>query len=289
MSGKGKEKTPEKQVAVVEDQVPAHIAKRMAQGSGLKADSEDFVVPRLKLLHGTSKEPKDFNNAKAGEYWVTVLDRPLGPVVDFVPLLNNKRALLMRPLDDKTGDPILARSDDMKHWDRTGKWPVKLKGRKTPDVIWEITDTDVNKDGLLEFGSSDPKDPDSNPAATVFRDYLVYLPAFPELGVVLLSFARTAAKRAKTFNSKIEARGGPMYTQLYSLRVTSENKDGQEYYNMEVVSNGFPSEADTDRAEALSIKYADVKYKSGDEQEQAEGESGGGHKKTETVKDRGDV
>lgn len=250
------------------DQVPEHIRRRQGQDSGLVADAKDFVIPRVKLLHGTSKEPETFNNAKPGEFWANVLDIPLGKEFEFVPLVNRIRVLLMRPMDDKTGEAILARSEDGKTWDQLGEWDVKLKGHSKADVKWRITDLDVEKSGLMDFGSSDPNDKDSNPAATIFYDFLIFIPALPQLGVTLLSFARTAAKKGRMLISKIEARGGPMYTQKYKIVVKKEVNDAsQEFWNVEVLSEGWPDEATTDRTEKLAVKFQNLNYKVKDEAE----------------------
>lgn len=264
--------------------VPDYIKNRQGQASGLKADAEDFVVPRVKVLHGTSKEPENFNTAKAGQFWANVLDIDLGPEFKFIPISNRKRVLLMRPIDDKTGEGILARSEDGKTWDRIGKWDVKLKGRRD-FVTWEIKDLDVRKSGLLEYGTSDAADGDSNPAATVFHDYLIYLPGHPQLGVVLFSFARTAAKKAKQFNTKIEMRGGPMTTQQYTLKAVKEtNGAGQEFWNVDVFADGFPSEADVEKCDKFAERYKN--YRGADEEAQAREEAGGA--KAPAAKRKGD-
>lgn len=262
MSNKGKATATTVGQAVAEttqqnkDAVPAYLKDKMGQGSGLKADAEDFIVPRVKLLHGTSKEPETFNLAKVGNYWANVLDLPIGPTFDMIVCINRKRVLLMRPIDDKTGEPILARANDGKTWDKTGKWQVKLKNIKNP-VEWVIDDLDVRKSGLLAFGTGNPDDEDSNPAATVFFDYLVYLPAFPQLGPVLFSLARTGAKRAKELNSKIEMRGGPMQSLKFTVGVSKEGEVGNEYYNTTFQSNGFATEDEFNKCMAIAKRFED--------------------------------
>lgn len=263
--------------------VPDYARAKAGQGSRLQADADDFIVPRMKLLHGTSTEPQAFNDAKVGNFWVNIMDKPLGATVDFIVCRNRKRVLLMRPMDDKTGEPILARADDAQTWNTTGKWPVKLKGRKTADVEWEITDLDVRRSGLLEFGSSDPKDPDSNPAATVFHEYLIYMPEHSEMGPVLYSAARTGAKRAKGLNSKIdmrcEASGVDMQALKFRMVVTSEDKDGQKYFNVDYQNNGFATEAELARCLAIADRFKEFKG-AGDEEADDAGPSKGGVART---------
>lgn len=247
--------------------VPAYLKDKMGSGSGLKADADDFIIPRIKLLHGTSKEPESFNTAKAGNYWITTVDISLGEAFDFVVVSNRKRVMLLRPIDDKTGESILARAENGRTWDKTGEWQVKLKNIKAP-VTWTIADPDVRKSGLLEFGTSNPDDEDSSPAATVFHDYLVYLPKHPELGPLLMSCARTAAKKAKALNSKIEMGGGPMQSMVFTASVVKDNNDGgQEFFNMEFRRNGFATEDEFNKCMAYVERYKS--YRSADEEDEA--------------------
>lgn len=289
MSNKDKTRAPapKQDVAVQETgSVPDYLKDKMQQGSGLKVDVKDLIIPRIKLLHGTSKEPETFNTAKVGNFWLNVVDQSLGASFRFIPISNRKRVLLMRPIDDKTGEPILARADDGRTWDRKGKWAVKLKGRKTADVEWEIDDLDVERSGLTKFGTADPEDGDSNPAATEFHEYLVMLPDFKQFGPVLLSLARTASKPARELNSKIELRGGPMQGMVFQAGIIKQlNDGGQEFYNNSFQSAGFADEADYNRCVAFAERYKS--YRGADEE--GERDNAGGKASAAAPKDRGEV
>lgn len=203
-------------------------------------DSSDVTIPRVKLLQGTSEEIANYDNAKIGHFWHTGLDMDLGSEVRFIVADRRKQYLLMAPIQD--GQGILARSEDCKNWDTTGKWSVRFKGRKEP-VEWEITDKDVTVDGLTSWGSQLPDDPDSPPAATLFYDYLVYLPDFPDLGMCILSCARTQIKKAKKgLNDKIQIQkdnGRPMQTLIFSLGSVDDSADGQDFKNVKFTFKGF--------------------------------------------------
>lgn len=263
--------------------VPDYLKDKVGTGSGLSAGASDMVVPRVKMLHGTSKEPENFNEAVVGNWWLNVLDRSLGDTFKFIPITNRKRVLLMRPMDDKTGEPILARADDGKTWNTTGEWHIKLKGRKTADVTWTIDDLDVEKSGLLAFGTSDPDDEDSNPAATVFHEYLVYLPGQDVSVPVVLSFARTAAKPARELNAKIELRNVPMQSQVFeACIIKTKNNEGQEFYNVMFKASGFATEAEFAKLTAWQERYKN--YRPAEE----EGDMAPGEKAA-APKDRGEV
>jgi hypothetical protein len=256
--------------------LPAYLLGQET-GSGLKGlDMSDFVIPRVKLIQGTSDEPKTFDDAKQGEFWLNVLDMPLGTTLDFIPISNRKRYLLSVPLG---GSPkgILARADDGVNWKPDhGSWDVQLPKRRGV-IKWEIKDPTVRGSGLAEFGTADPENPDSNPAATLFYDYLVYLPGFADQvpGPVLLSLARSQAKRARDLNAKIEMRRAPMQSMLFRAGITTETGQEGDYYNLAFQANGWASEEQFNMMKEFGSRYTD--YRGYDEEgEAAEGGIGAG-------------
>jgi hypothetical protein len=80
-------------------QLPAYLQDKAGSASGLQGlEMSDFIVPRIKLIQGTSDEPKTFDNAKVGEFWINVLDEPIGKTFRFIPISNRKRYLLTVPM-----------------------------------------------------------------------------------------------------------------------------------------------------------------------------------------------
>jgi hypothetical protein len=58
-------------------QLPAYLQDKAGSASGLQGlEMSDFIVPRIKLIQGTSDEPNTFDDAKKGEFWINVLDEP---------------------------------------------------------------------------------------------------------------------------------------------------------------------------------------------------------------------
>jgi hypothetical protein len=222
-----------------DSQLPAYL-----QGSNVvnhdNFDSTDVVIPRIKLLQGISPEVEQFNDAKSGNYWHTGLDMSLGSEMRFIVADRRKKYLLQAPIQD--GQGILARSDDAKSWDKTGSWQVKIKGLKNP-VTWEIKDINVDKSGLTGWGTSIPGDEDSPPAATLFYDYLVFLPDHLDLGPAVISLARSQIKKAKKgLNDKISmhaSNGRPMQALIFQAGVIDESSDGQSFKNWTFRSAGF--------------------------------------------------
>jgi hypothetical protein len=220
-------------------QLPAFLqGKSVANDDNF--DSSDVVLPRIKLLQGTSDEISTFDEAKIGHFWHTGLDTSLGEQFRFVVAGRRKKYLLSAPIED--GQGVLARADDALTWDRLGSWQVKIKGVKLP-VTWEITDLDVAKSGLASWGTYNPADEDSPPAATLFYDYLVFLPDYLDLGPAVMSLARSQIKPAKKgLNDKIKLHldnGRPMQGLVFIARSCDDSSDGQAFKNYSFRGAGF--------------------------------------------------
>lgn len=251
-------------------QVPAFL-QNTDKGSHLQGmDSGDFIVPRIKLLQGISPEVEAFDEAKSGEFWLNVLDISLGETIRFIPINNRKRYLLLPPIGDDRG--VLARADDGRTWNTKGEWEVRLKNVKKP-VTWVIDDLDVRKSGLAEFGTANPEDPDSNPAATLFYEYLVWLPDLNLPSPVLLSLARSQAKKARDLNGKIEFGGVPMQGMVFEASVVKETGAEGPYNNYQFARGGFATEEQFNQACHYEERFRDVAYTGADEASMAgEGE-----------------
>lgn len=246
--------------------VPAHL-QNATRGSKLQdIEASDIIVPRIKLLQGISPEVAAFDDAQIGNFWLNVLDVDLGPKLRFIPLSNRKRYLLLPPMNDDRG--VLARADDGKTWNTLGTWDnIKFKGMRQ-GVTWEIKDLDVKKSGLGEFGTSIPGNPDSNPAATLFYEYLVWLPDMPELTTpVLLSLARSQSKKARDLNGKIEFSGVPMQGLVIEAGTCDETGAEGPYKNYQFSRDGYASEEQFDKAVAMAERFANVTYAGADEAE----------------------
>lgn len=244
-----------------DSQLPTYLQRYGQVQDDDNFDSSDVVLPRIKLLQGISGEIETFDDAKAGRFWHTGLDISLGDNFRFVVADRRKKYLLSAPIED--GQGVLARADDAKTWDRLGSWNVKIKGVKQP-VTWEITDLDVAKSGLAGWGTYNPDDEDSPPAATLFYDYLVLLPDYPDLGPAVLSLARSQIKTAKKgLNDKIQlhkTNGRPMQAVMFKAASKDDSADGQSFKNFVFSGAGFvQDEALFKQALELRGALADIK------------------------------
>lgn len=260
-------KEPDTKVAVADaagaNNLPSYLQGKNYQGPEDNFDSSDVVVPRIKLLQATSPEVENFSDiAKPGLFWHTGMDISLGESIKFVVVSRRKKYLLVTPMDDKQG--VLARSDDAKTWDRTGKWTVKVDKRNTVD--WEIKDLDVVRSGLAEWGTSFPGDENSPPAATLFYDYLVLVVGFEDLGPAVLSLARSAIQPAKKgLNDKIAMhgqQGRPMQALVFMAKpIDAQNDSGQGYKQYHFSGSGFADEATFNAAIGLADTFKDYSVK----------------------------
>lgn len=253
--------------------LPAYL-KGHTGGSGLQGlDASDFVIPRVKLLQGLSPEVTAFDAAKIGEFWLSVVDTPLGGTLEIVVVKNRKRVMLLRPLGDTGGSTVLARAEDAIHWTPDdGEWQVRLKNVKNL-VTWKTAPT-VRESGLLEFGSSNPEDRDSNPAATMFYEFLCFMPKRPDVSPVLLSLARSGAKWAKDLQGKIEFGGAPMQARLFEVSSWDDKSSEGPFKNWKFRAAGFVSEETYKHCLGLSERYKT--YRAADEEQMANEQRAGG-------------
>jgi len=240
------------------DEKPDYLKKLEAENAASNQDdnfdSSDIVVPQVKLLQGLSRECEQFDAAKAGKFWHTGFDEPLGDNFDFVICSRKKKYLLLAPLDD--GQGVLARAEDAKTWDRTGNFEIKLPGSKKT-ATWTIKDQDVKKSGLVDWGTYDPNDPESPPAATLFYEYLIILPDRLGWGAAVLSLSRSQIRKAKKgLNDKIQlhkSAGRPLQALVFNAKAVDDNNaGGQSFKNFHFTQNGFATKELFDHARELS-------------------------------------
>ena len=244
-------------------------------------DQSDVTLPRVKLLQGLSDECETFNEAKPGLFWHTGYDRVLGPQFEFVPISRRKRYLLVAPIGD--GQGVLARSDDFITWNPPqGKFDVKIKGQRDP-VTWVLAPT-VAESGLDKWGSYNPADPNSPPAATLFYEFLVLLPENLDLGPVVLSLTRSQIRKArKGLNDKIQlhgSKGRPMQALVFQAKAFKDSSPEGEFFNLQFMSAGWAPPDLYKQAEEL--KDVLVNYRVQDDEKAAHGQDDGKERAAES-------
>ncbi len=225
-----------------DESVPSYLQGKSFDHQKDNFGMDDVAVPQVKLLQGTSEQITSFDEANVGHFWHTGADIDLGKELEFVICSRVRKYLLQAPLDD--GQGILARAEDAKTWDRKGEWTVQVD--KKTKATWKIDDLDVMKSGLTEWGTYDPEDENSPPAATLFYNYLVLLPQHMELGPVVISLARSAIKNAKRgLNDKIEFQKGnnrPMQSLKFIASAVDDTSPAGNFNNWKFRMGGYVDE-----------------------------------------------
>jgi hypothetical protein len=236
----------------------------------------DYKTPRILLLQGLSPQVQSFpGKAIPGAFWHTGLNESLGTEFNFVPLKASKKAILFRPRSDRGGG-VLAISNDGATWATAANQRFRVMVGKPPvEVFWE-TGRGVAQSGLIEWGSSNPDDPRSPPAATLIYEYLCYLPEHPKaFSPCVLSIMRTGLDNARNFNTGlllISNAGKPIYSRVITCVPQLKEKDGNKWTIPSFRSLGWATKVVYDVAKQYADEYKEytVEYSQEEEQEAKE-------------------
>lgn len=206
----------------------------------------DIELPWVKLLQGTSPGLHD-NDWRAGRFLHSILEIELDPEdgpFHITPLVALRpRFMLFNPLDQ--GGGILARAEDGVHWSPAG-FDFKVKINKgTKEVTWRTEDT-VAKSGLDKWGSSDPDDPNSGPAADLQYRYICVSPTHPQFGAFIILLQRSGIKAAKRLNALLTGANRPAYGQVIEVASVWEDKGPDDKkFLWKFTKAGFVQEQET--------------------------------------------
>lgn len=253
--------------------LPAHLASGKTTRVG-NIDASDLIIPRIKLLQGISPETQTFDAARAGQFWHSMLDMPLGTSLPFIPIVIRKSYVLWAPRGDERG--ILARAPDAVNWDVKDEFEVKFK--EIPEKIkWSTKAGTVQASGLDQFGTKNPNDPNSAPAATLQYNILGYFPTLAADGAALaiLLNSRSSVQPAKKLLSAIDLKPVDHYYQQYKVEVVKETKNGDDFFNYQYVSDGYvQDEALAAVTRSLFDRYGALNFRTNDESEDNEASGG---------------
>lgn len=257
--------------------LPAHL-QQGKQASFGNIDSNDLIIPRVKLLQSTSPEVEAFTErgARTGQFWHTLSEEAMGNSLKIVPLILKKELVLWAPRGDDRG--VLARSSDCIHWDdgfANLEFEVKLKGVKEP-VKYKTMGT-VAESGLDRFGSAIPGDPNSRPAASITYRMMFFFLDHPEASPAIVINTRSSVKAAKGLISKIEMKPVDHYYQVYTMGVTDEVGDEGPYKGYSYTSSGYVEDPDlAAKMKAVYDKFRELDWKANEESDDTEKTGGSG-------------
>lgn len=254
-----KEAAPSKQEVVAAQtggSVAPSFMKKFAGQGGENIQSKDLMIPRVVLLQATSPQVTQ-DGEKVGDFYHLVAEESLGAELKFVPILYTKQLILWNPREN--GGGILARAaynaqtKDFDAWNPSNeKFEVKIKNVKKP-VVWE-TKNSVKESGLLNWGTFNPEDPKSQPAATEIHSFLCIATDHEDLGPFILAFQRSAVKPARKLLSRLALKPDlPFFGQKFILSsVDEKNKDGDGFKNYTFTGDGLVED------EAQFLRYASI-------------------------------
>lgn len=213
------------------DTVPEFMRKDAGAGTE-NIRNEDIEIPRLKLIQGLSPEIETYNTMRPGNFFHTAHEKIFNEPFRVVPIYTDKRYILWRPRDD--GGGILARADDGVHWNPANRsFKVKLdKKDGGHEVTWKTANT-VAESGLSDFGTYNPHDPDSQPAATEMFNFLLAFIDYPDLMPAVFTFQRALIPRGRRMNTRLRTAKAPIYGLVFEFSSFMDtNKKGEKFYSI---------------------------------------------------------
>ena len=205
-------------------QLPASIQKHADLG---RLGVGGVEIPRLKLLQASSPELTEFNNAKQGEFWHSLINQPFGSTVRICPIYIDWRFILWRPRE--AGGGILARADDGKHWTPADiEFMIKLEGGH--EVKWRTART-VAASGLDKRGSYNPRDPNSPPAATRMYSVVCSFPDRQDSPPAVVTLQRAASKAATNLIGILKGQRAPSFGLIFEMNSFKDKSRSGEFYN----------------------------------------------------------
>jgi hypothetical protein len=251
------------------ENLPAFM-RGSAQDGKSNIDQGDMIIPRVALMQSTHDEVEE-GKVRAGSFWHTILEEDVGTSIDdLVVVHHSKRYNLWKPRHE--GGGILARASDGRRWDESFRGmefevqPDKMRPRHK--VKWVIdNDGIVNRDvGLGAWGTSDPENPDSQPAATLSHVLVCVRLSRLDMGPFVVLLQRTAEKVAKGLLTKVNIDQAPIYGQVYRMSSKQESSPSGDFYQYTFAKNGYvPDQAIFEqlqdmfkKLDAQGVKYDDA-------------------------------
>lgn len=229
-----------------------------AQSTGLEGlGKDDFKRPRLVMLQALSPQVKArMPGAIPGEFWHNIANISLGNEFRMVMLKASKRVILWKPEWD--GGGILAFSEDGLNWKSGANSSFNVHPVKNaPNTVTWKTGRNVPDSRLLDWGSFNPENEGSPPAATLIYEYLVYLVDRPELSPIVLGCYKTSIGNAKAFNTNLLGLRKPTTAIMARCYAEEMHEGSNSWFVPAFETIGWCSKDMYQEAEAIKAKFAD--------------------------------
>lgn len=259
--------------------LPAFMQQDAATASGKENISrDDMVIPRVALTQAVSDEATD-GRCEVGNFWHTVLEEDLGPDLNLIIVHQSKRYTLWNPRH--SGGGVLARASDGKTWDSDFEGEIQpYKDDKRKKVKFSVKAGDkVGRDiGLGKWGTLDPDNEDSPPAATLSYVLVCIAPDRPEVGPFVILLQRSAEPVARQLLTKINLDPAPLYGQIYTVGSKDQASDQGGFKQFTFAKNGHVQDAESyELAKTFHEQFqsTEVKFDESAAQTEVERETGG--------------
>lgn len=252
-------------------------------------DASDLIIPRVALLQGISP-PVMQGLAENAQFWHTINEVSLGGELKVSVLLHRKQWTLWKPLHE--GGGVIARASDGAHWDadfnveiapykEMPKKKVKYQGKKGDPISRDV--------GLGMWGSMDPENEDSGPAATLSHIMLMRAHNYLDFGPFVVFLQKSSEKTAKQLLTKLQIDKAPIYGQQYIMgSIVATNGAGQDYNQYTFRKDGWVQEEGLFREFQKEHElYKGTSFRTNDDDAQEDGGVAGGDDGAPSGKDTG--
>lgn len=240
---------------------------------------DDMIIPRVALTQAVSPEAID-GRCEVGHFWHTVLEEDLGETLDVIVVHQSKRYTLWNPRH--AGGGVLARASDGRTWDADFEGEIQpYKDDKRKKVKFTIKAGEkVGRDiGLGKWGTLDPGNDDSPPAATLSYVLVCVAPDRPEMGPFVVLLQRSAEPVARQLLTKVNLDPAPLYGQVYTVASKDQASEQGGFKQYTFSKNGHVQDAEVyEAAKTLheQFKSTEVKFDENAAQTELEPEGAGG-------------
>jgi hypothetical protein len=207
---------------------------------------DDLIIPRVALMQAVNQEVID-GLVESGHFWHTINEEDLGEgIEDLVILHHSKRYTLWNPRH--AGGGVLARASDGLRWDAdfdVEVQPYKDDKRKKVKYTAKAGDRVGRDIGLGKWGSTDPDNPDSPPAATLTHVLACAILSRLDLGPFVILLQRSAEPVAKLLLSKVSIDPAPIFGQVYTVGSKDQPSASGDFKQYTFVKNGHVQDETT--------------------------------------------
>lgn len=269
---------PGTEVAVVETgnaALPSYLQGYTGDTGLDQIRAQDVAIPRLAMGQGTSPAVKDkSNDISEGDIYLnidgTILAKD-GEPLKLVVVGHSTEYMIWNDL--KAGGGILARARKetlengavVHRWDQPNETVgTKLGGLK--EVSWTLGST-VEQDGLGEWGTQDPENKKSPPAAQRHLNFVVYLPDHDL--VASMSLARTYSQGGENLLGALKMGRSPIFARAFFARSDDRHDATNSWKVFKFTPAGYVPEDVFNKTkemfEAFSSKGFEVDQSDGDQ------------------------